>query len=75
MPARSNDFQCIVRYIYEQISDGATVTESGMLIEGVTGRRAKSTSSSNGNSQKLPSRWRWSAGTIPASRALSGLMR
>lgn len=33
MPARSNEFQRIVKYIYEQISDGATVTESGMLRE------------------------------------------
>ena len=33
MPARSNDFQRIVKYIYEQISDGATVTESGLLRE------------------------------------------
>jgi hypothetical protein len=33
MPARSNAFQQIVKYIYEQISAGATVTESGMLRE------------------------------------------
>jgi hypothetical protein len=33
VPARSNDFQRIVKYIYEQISPGATVTESGVLKE------------------------------------------
>jgi hypothetical protein len=33
VPARSNDFQRIVKYIYEQISDVATVTESGLLRE------------------------------------------
>ena len=33
MPARSNEFQRIVKYIYEQVSDGATVTESGTLRE------------------------------------------
>jgi hypothetical protein len=33
VPARSNDFQRIVKYIYAQISDGAAVTESGVLKE------------------------------------------
>ena len=33
MPARSNDFQRVVKYIYAQISYGARVTESGMLKE------------------------------------------
>ena len=33
MPARSNEFQRIVKYIYDQISLGATVTKSGMLKE------------------------------------------
>ena len=33
MPARTNEFQQIVKYIYDQISPGATVTESGFLRE------------------------------------------
>lgn len=33
MPARSNDFQRIVKYIYNQISDEAKVSESGVLRE------------------------------------------
>jgi hypothetical protein len=33
MPARSNNFQRVVKYLYDQISNGATVTESGFLKE------------------------------------------
>jgi hypothetical protein len=33
VPARTNEFQQIVKYIYDQISPGATVTESGFLKE------------------------------------------
>jgi hypothetical protein len=33
VPARTNEFQQIVKYIYDQISPGATVTESAFLKE------------------------------------------
>lgn len=39
MPARTNPFQQVVKYIYDQISDGAKVTESAFLVDATGERR------------------------------------